>query len=110
MLSTAFKYVSGFLFFLLVCIACSSSHNEYLEQNWKMKNAEVYYQFKPDSTFTAREKQNTYQGKWSIAGDNRTLKMVADNGVVKIVTIKALDKDSLVLVDSYEDIVFKPVK
>jgi hypothetical protein len=106
----AFKYFSLVSLMALSCFACSNKHNEYLEQNWKMKNADVYYQFKPDSTFTAREKQNTYEGKWSIAGDNRTLKMIADNGVVKIVTIKALDKDSMVLVDSYEDIVFKPVK
>jgi hypothetical protein len=106
----AIKYVFIVALTALSAMACNSSHTELLEQSWKMRNGDVYYQFNADSSFTAKERQNSYKGKWTIAGDNRTLKMIADNGVVKVVTIKALNRDSMVLVDSYEDIVFKPVK
>lgn len=107
------KSVKAFLSLALtasLAASCRHAHTDLLEQKWKMRNAEVYYQFRPDSTFTATEKQNEYNGMWRVAGDNRTLKMTADNGVVKVVTIKELNKDSMVLVDNYEDIVFLPSK
>lgn len=106
----AFKLLVITVVIALMTTACNKPHAELLEQRWKMRNGDVYYEFNADSSFMAKERQSSYKGKWTIAGDNRTLRMIADNGAVKVVTIKVLNQDSLVLVDSYEDIVFKPVK